>query len=120
MAKQLSFTKIENELQPDYRQRLNLAESTEDVKNFFAYTVTELLQKVFAGKMDFAYQDVALKFGDEPYYQISDHLLTSESFLSVWNLSDLSNILARMAKSAIHRYRRIEKKPEKIAAKMRV
>ena len=38
MARQLSFSKYEQELRPELRQNLNIAESTEDVKKFFVYT----------------------------------------------------------------------------------
>ena len=42
MARQLSFSKYEQELRPELRQNLNIAESTEDVKKFFVYTIQKL------------------------------------------------------------------------------
>jgi len=42
MTKQISFTKQENELLPDYRNKLNQAESVEDVRKFFIYAANEL------------------------------------------------------------------------------
>jgi hypothetical protein len=46
MTKRLSFVKYEQELRPTLRERINSAESTEDVKKFFAYAVLELLEEV--------------------------------------------------------------------------
>ncbi len=47
MPKQLSFTKDENQIVGGYRQKLNQAESTEDVRRCFTYKVSELFAKVF-------------------------------------------------------------------------
>ena len=50
MALQFSFTKYEHEVLPDFRKKLNLAESTEDVINFFVHTTLELFESIFADK----------------------------------------------------------------------
>ncbi len=120
MAKQLSFTKYEHEVLPDYRQKLNMAESTEDVKKFFVYTVMELLDKIFEGEMQFKYDDVALMQSSSPPYSINQRLLSTETFLSVWNHSDLPNLIERLAESAANRYKHLEKHPEKTDAKIRI
>ena len=52
MIKQQSFTKIESELLPEFRRRIGTAESTEDVKKFYIYTMQELFNRVFSGKID--------------------------------------------------------------------
>jgi hypothetical protein len=120
MAKQLSFTKHEHEVLPDLRQKLNKAESTEDVKKFFIYTALELLEKIFEGEMHFDYEDIALTPGSTSNYTVSQRLLSSEAFTSVWNHSDLPNLMGRLAESAINRYRHLEKHPEKTDAKIRI
>jgi hypothetical protein len=43
MTKQIFFSKYEQKVLPNFRQKINEAESTEDVKKFFIYTVKELL-----------------------------------------------------------------------------
>jgi hypothetical protein len=55
-----SFTRHEREILPGFRQRINKAESTEDVKKFFVYTVKELCENIFEGEMDFRYEDFKL------------------------------------------------------------
>ena len=48
MSKRLSYTKYEQELLPDFRAKINRAESTEDVKKFFVRTIQELFgQKAY-------------------------------------------------------------------------
>ena len=54
MARQLSFSKYEQELRPELRQNLNIAESTEDVKKFFVYTIQKLFGKVLEGRDPFS------------------------------------------------------------------
>lgn len=109
MSPQISFTKYENEVLPDFRKKLNLAESTEDVINFFGQTITELCNSVFEGKIDIDYEDITLILVHEPHYKINKRLFNSDEFTSVWNTSDLSRVIGRFAKSAMNRYKRLEK-----------
>jgi len=120
MAKRLSFSKNEQDILPEFRQRINLAESTEDVKKFFVYTVTELFNHVFTGKIDFVYEDIELQFGEDPYFSVSDRLLSQNDFSAIWECSDLPNVVARFARTAIKRSKRLEKHSEKTDAKIRM
>ncbi len=119
MSPQISFTKYENEVLPDFRKKLNLAESTEDVINFFAKTITELCNSIFEGKIDFDYEDITLILNREPHYKINKRLFNLDEFTSVWNTSDLSRVIGRFAKSAMNRYKRLEKYSEKTDTKIR-
>jgi len=119
MTKQFSFSKYENKLLPDFRQKINMAESTEDVKKFFIYTTTELFNHVFEGKLDIEYEDIALTPTGKPYYTISKRLFSRENFLSVWNDSDLPRVMGRLAESSSNRYKHLEKNPAKTDSKIR-
>ena len=55
MSRQLSFTKFEKELLPGFRKKINTAESSEDVKTYYARTCLELLDKAFAGEFSLKY-----------------------------------------------------------------
>jgi len=50
MTKQLSFTKYEHKILPNFRQKISKAESTEDVKKFFVYTAKELFENILKDK----------------------------------------------------------------------
>ena len=119
MAQQISFTKYENEVLPDFRKKLNLAESTEDVVNFFVHTIVELCKNVFEGNIDFGYEDVTLILNQEPHYRMNERLFALEAFTSVWNDSDLPRVIGRFAKSAMNRFKRLEKYSEKSDTKIR-
>ena len=49
MSQMLSLTKYEHEVIPGLRDQLNHAESVEDVKKFFDYSMRELFDRVFDG-----------------------------------------------------------------------
>ena len=119
MTKQLSFTKYENKALPNFRQKINKAESTEDVKKFFVQTFSELFEDIFGGEMKFGYEDFKLRPDRDPYYKLSDRVFSSKSIRSVWNESDLSQVLSRFAEPAMHRYKHLEKNPEKSENKIR-
>jgi hypothetical protein len=120
MTKQVSFSKYENEILPGFRNKISHAESAEDVKKFFVYTARELFDTIFEGRMAFEYEDIALMPDDLPNYTMSNRLLESEDFNTVWNESDLPQVLARFARPATNRYKHLEKNPEKTESKIRM
>lgn len=120
MTRQLSFTKYEQEILPQFRLRCNNAESTEDVKKFFSYSSNRLLQNVFQGSVQFQWDDIALHPNDDPFYQVNERLMTSSNFKEVWEHSDLPHLVKNLARSAVHRFKHLEKNPEKTNKKIRM
>jgi hypothetical protein len=119
MTKQLSFTKYENEIMGDFRERLNKAESTEDVKKFFTYSIKSLMENIFADALDFRLDDIVL-LTDEPYYRLNKRLLEIAEFQAAWSDSDLPRMVTRLAGSALKRFRHLEKNPGKTESKIRM
>ena len=118
MARQLSFSKYEQELRPELRQNLNIAESTEDVKKFFVYTIQKLFGRVLEGKEAFTYEDIRLDPQQQSGFIISDKLLGDPEFAALWRNSDLSNIVKRIADAAGNRHKHLQKNPAKTEAKI--
>jgi hypothetical protein len=118
MAPQISFTKYENEALPDFRKKINLAESTEDVINCFVQAIAELCNAIFEEKIDFDYEDITLILDREPHYRMNKRIFGADEFAAVWNDSDLSRVIGRFAKTAMNRYKRLEKYSEKTDIKM--
>lgn len=119
MRKQLSFTKHEHKILPNFRQMISKAESTEDVKKFFVYTAIELFESIFEGKIEIEYEDIKLIPDQSPYYKLSERLVSTIDFASVWDNSDLSRIIDRLAESAMGRFKHLKKRPEKTEAKIK-
>jgi hypothetical protein len=120
MSQKFSFTKYEQELLPEFRAKISRAESTEDVKKFFVYTVQELFGKVFQGKVNVEFEDVRLDPLTKPYFGISDVILESKDVKSAWIHSDLPHVLERLAEPAMRRYNHLKKKPTKTETKIRM
>ena len=120
MTTQFSFTKEEHKVIPNFRQQINLAESTEDVKKFFFYTARELLENILGAEADLDYEDISLLPHTSPYFVIGKRLSASDKFQEVWKDSDLNRVMGRLAETAVGRYRRLEKHPEKDSSKIRM
>jgi hypothetical protein len=118
MTKQLSFSGYEREILPQFREKLNKAESTEDVKKFFIRTVKELFNKIIDGKIKIEAKDIGLLPDSEACYYMNKRLRTHELLKSYWDESDLPRVIHRLAESAAGRYKHLEKHPEKTQAKI--
>jgi hypothetical protein len=119
MSRQLSFTKFEKELLPDFRQKISSAESSEDVKTFYARTSLALFDKALEGEFPLVFEDIMLQPGNDDKYVLSDRLRASQNFTDAWNTSDLPNILNRFTDMALNRFVHLEKHQEKTDAKIR-
>jgi hypothetical protein len=116
MADFSSHTRLEHELAPHFRERLNHAESSEDVKKFFAYTMRDLLSRVLGAEV--RYEDVALDAA-EPGYRVSTRIEHDPGYTLAIGGSDLGAIMKRFAEAARHRARHLEGHPEKTQSKIR-
>lgn len=120
MTTQLSFSKQENEILPEFRNKISKAESTEDTKKFFAQTAGNLLAQIFGEAVSCEYGDLALAPEGDTLFTVSDHLHDQTAFRKVWENSDLLHVLGRLAQTAVNRYKHLEKHQEKTNAKIRM
>ncbi len=120
MTKQISFMKSMHEILPHFRSRLNNAESTEDVKKFFTYTVMELFEKIFQDQTLTNYEDIGLIPGNDPPYILSERLINNQEVSQVLDTSDLKDILGKLSETASKRFMHLEKHPEKTESKIRI
>jgi len=118
--KKISFRKFEHMILPHFRQRINEAESTEDVKNAFVSSIKHLFESAFGGRVSLQDEDVRFTPYEEPYFFLSQGVLKDESIRSIWKDSDLRHVIERLAESAMHRYKHLEKHGEKTDAKIRM
>ncbi len=119
MDEHISYSHIEQSLRHEYRDNINHAKSTEDVKKFFVYAVRELVEKALGGKVEMRYEDIQYDAGQKEHFNVSEHLLENQDFVEAWERSDLPHIVARLAETAHNHYMRLEKKhPDKSESKM--
>ena len=118
MTRQMSFSKLEKELRPVLREKINHAESTEDVRKFFAQTVGELLEKVFGDSVYIGYETIQFAPLEKDGYVVSKALKKTAPFANAWRDSDLPHIVKRMAEFATKRHKHLERHLDKTEAKM--
>ncbi|WP_428562695.1 MAG: hypothetical protein ACP59X_22060 [Solidesulfovibrio sp. DCME] len=121
MSRIASFTKLERQLVPKFRESMGLAESSADVQKFFVYSLLELVNGVLAGAgepFDVLYEDVVLTPQQPPGYALSPRLANHPPLAAALRESDLPAILARFAAVAGNRYTYLRKNPEKTESKI--
>jgi len=104
--KVLSFSKLEKSLLPKHRNRLSHAESVEDVKKFFFYSVKEFFSKS-SKECQLADGDIELAPRRGTYFNVSPHMQNNVNFNELWQTSDMPVIIQRLAKSSVHRYQHL-------------
>jgi len=118
MTRRSSFTRIENDVLPKFRDSMAQAESTADVRKFFVYTMLEILNGALNGGIDLVYEDVALAPGTPPGYVLSPRLRDHPVFEALCRSSDLPAIMERFAATAGNRFKRLEKNPDRSEGKV--
>lgn len=118
MTRQISFSKMEQELRPRLRQKVNAAESTEDVKKFFAQTIYELLRRILGDSVDLDHEAIRFEPLAKDGYVVTKRLRQVKGFSAAWKNSDLPHIITRMAEFASKRYKHLERHPDKTEAKI--
>ena len=123
MEKQISVAKYEHSILPGFRNKLSKAESTEDVKKFFVYTVRELLVNVFQNNQYHDFNAIELSPSGGAPYKLDTASVSGETFggefFNVWENSDLPRVITGLAEAALHRRQHLAKNPEKTTAKIR-
>ena len=107
MTRIASFTRLENDVLPKFRDSMAQAESTADVQKFFVYTMLDLLNNVLSdgdGGFELAYEDIALAPGETPAYVFSPRLAGHAPLAAILKESDLPDILSRFAEVATRQY----------------
>ena len=110
MSDYSSFTKFEHVMVHRYRDRLNHAENVDDVRQCFAQSARDLLGQVTGDTVAVADEDIALAPDLPQGYELAPRLIADQALARIWSASDLPTILGRMAETASHRYRHLDKR----------
>jgi hypothetical protein len=118
MARRISYAHLENGVRSHFRNNLNQAESSEEVKKFFAYAVHDLLNKAFEGHILTDYGQVELGSDLNRPYLIHQRLMHDLTFTNAWFNTDLATIIDRLAATAIRHMKHFDKMPERTDRKI--
>lgn len=117
---QISFVSISNDLLHQLRDRINNSEDKTDLRNSFAYTTREFLERVFENSK-LPINDESFRFDPKAkdYFVINRKLKNNSEFKFMWENSDLPNLIGKFALSTFNRYKHLNKHPEKTNLKIR-
>ncbi len=118
MTRQVSFSKIRNEMMRGFRDRMNLSESTEDVRKFYAEAMQALFSQLIGRDEPVNYGDVRLEPNSDSGYEIAESIRRRPLFTSAWNESDLPNIVEDFSQVALNRFRHLAGNPSRTRAKI--
>ncbi len=118
MTRQISYTRLEQALLPGFRERMDRAESTEEVGKFFSEVASTFLSDALGEPGAVRHDMVKLAPGESNGYVLSDDIRALPGFLEAWDGSDMPRILSQLAGKAVNRFVHLDKNPEKTEAKM--
>lgn len=118
MSDQASFTKIENELAPALRQRVNTAEGMADVQHAFAAFLHEFLCRLTGTQVVLDEGDVWVDPQAADGYTLGPGILTKPEYAKFLEHSDLRAILRRRAEDPVKRINHLAKNTERTEAKI--
>ncbi len=113
MTEQRSFTHIEHDLLPDFREKMSHAESDEDVRKFFVRTAAELVRRATDDAVRPDHEDIGLEPDASPQWVLGDRLAGEPALGQALEGSDLPDILDRFAASAANHFRHERRHPER-------
>lgn len=118
MTRQSSFSKLRKEMMPGFREKMQMAESTEDVKKFYADTMRMLLDRLASHYDPIMPEDIQLSPESTDGYFINPEIMDRPPLRAAWNESDLPYILDDFTTKALNRYAHLSKNPEKDRSKI--
>lgn len=120
MKEHTSLTMFERAMLPEFRNSVNRAESPKGLKRLFAYTISELLMKVFEKSELVIAADAIYYDPDSKHkFSVAQDLLKKDEFAEVWHHSDLRDIVRRFAEAIDKHYLYLQKHQEKTNKKIR-
>lgn len=119
MTRQVSFTRLEQALAPGFRERMDKAETVEDVRRFFAETVATLIADALGESASVRNEHVVLCPENETGYELHETVKAGEGFAAMWETSDLSRIIGDFARVAGKRATHLARNPERTEARIR-
>lgn len=120
MTTNFSFSKFENEIMHEMRNRINHIEHRVDLENLFSYMAVEFLLKVFSDiEISLAPEDITFNPDNAQHYTIHERLLHIESFQELWKNSDISKTIHKLADMTYTHLLHISKHTEKTRKKLR-
>lgn len=118
MESKSSFTKIENELTPGFRNRIKGAEGVADVQQIFAVFVRDFLSRLSGTAVVLDEGDVRVDPKAADGYTLGPGIAQNKDFAKFLEHTDLKDILRRQAQDAANKIKHLGKHSERDETKL--
>ena len=119
MTDQSSYAKLEKDFIHELREHLNHSENIADVANCFAHIVGSFLRKAFNNQEDILDEDIMFTPKEDKKFRYSSRIRKVKKITKEISNSDIERIISGFAEAAEHRYKHLDKHPEKSKLKIR-
>ena len=117
MTRKVSFTALEKELAPEFREKMNHAEGVIDLENFYSHTMMKLLAKALDMPIRLVPDDIQFDPERPEGFRLSERLRQMPRYREMATESDIEHILQKFASTVKNRYRHYKKHPERPISK---
>jgi RNA binding exosome subunit len=117
MNEQLSYVKHQNALIHQYRERINHAESEQDIKRMFFQIMKDLFIDIFEDDLGLEFNHVNLRPDEKTFFRLDSQIAQHPRLHVALEHSDLQLILSTFAKQACHH---LQRHPENTERKIRI
>ncbi len=100
----VSVSELEQQLLPKLQRELEYTESADDVNKFFVYNARHILLRVLAGEVPLNPDDIKLKPGKPPFYELGTAISQHPQFQQLYEQAELNAVLQRLAEASAKRY----------------
>lgn len=119
MIKSYSFTLLEKMLTPEFRKKVNEAESVGELTSIYSKTMVTLFQKTVPDSLTVLEGDIVFSPKDNPMFTIHPRLQGKAEIQNLMENSDLPKVLERFARSVNRRFKHLQKHVQKTQLKIR-
>lgn len=119
MSQMHSFTKIEKQILPNYRNMLSHAESLDEVRDAFEQAVGRIFTDAFGEEAAPRQGTFSLAPRESLKFSFREDFLRRDEVAAAWEGSDLPHVLGRLAATGVNRLVNLEKHADRSAGKNR-
>ena len=118
MNEQQSYIRYQNALIHPYRERLNRAESDQDIKKLYFHIVKDLFIDIFEDDLGLKFHHINLLPDKEPFFRLDSELAEHPKLQAAFEHSDLRLILSTFASQGCHHVLHLQGHPKNTESKI--
>jgi hypothetical protein len=112
MNEQQSYIRYQNALIHQYRERINHAESDQDLTRMYFQIMKDLFIDIFEDDLGLEFHHIDLLPDTEPFFCLDSKIAEHPRMQAALEHSDIQSILSNFARQACHHLLHLQRHPE--------